>query len=623
MQRARLPIANSGRTFTNPVWAFQTHLNADPSRLINPTLADERLRAWILEAEAAGVQFPKFLMSKYPKYFGEHAANIATKPQPRVVGLLLRSDVTNQHDKFGLVTPLHTHLSNSTFVSQNLPFDEFEIRDAIYRLVNASGPLQAAIVPELVSFAISEKLGEQAGGASMDIAGLLSVLDVLSNNTSPVLARACAVVYPNGDQLEPVESVGEKLFGFLREYGKGTLLVCHEDCQLSEKYACDFEEVWLVRSFADLANYLQEAQLLEPLLSMRRITAQHMESATRFIADLGARDGTKVALRFAERVERSLYAASPSGNQPLRLQQQLQWNLEELHRHLGNYAAAVTHSQKAVDVLESMEQLSSFQEILDARVRLAAAMFDAHDFYRAKELLESSFQEVRLNPRIVRAESRAHLNNTLGRIGVVIGGADWHSLFQDSLDIQEVIAPEDVSRTRCYLLHGLLRSDQLVEARTQLELAIKNGEFGNPYMKFYAADYLRRSGFDNGPIQKLADPDSTRKGHAYGLYLQSRARSRWGSAESADLFDEAFKVFKEEADRQNPDSILELFACLMQLAFFSARADIVGFDKTLKEIFRILERREAIHISNWYLPFIPSKIDQASVEKLLARVPYF
>ncbi len=623
MQRARLPIANSGRTLTNPVWAFQTYLNTDPHRLINPALADQRLRAWILEARAAGVQFPKLLMTKYPRYFSLHPSIAGTMPEPRVVGLLLRSDLTMQHNKFGLVTPLNTDLSFGTFVSQNLPFDEFEIRDAIYRLVNAVGPLQAAIVPELVSFSISEKLGEQAGGASMDIAGLLSVLDALSNRTSPVLARACAVVYPNGDQLDPVESIEAKLSGFLREYGKGSLLVRNADCQLSAEYDCDFEQVWPVRSFANLANYLHLAGLLEPLLSIRRLSVQQMESATRFIVDLRARDGTKVALRFAERVERSLNASSTSGKQPLRLQQQIQWNLEELHRHLGNYAEAVTHSLRAVDALESMEQLSSFQEILDARVRLAAAMFDAHDFYRAKELLEISVREVQLNPRIVRAESRTHLNNTLGRISVVTGGSDWLSLFQSSLDIQEVLSPEDVSRTRCYLLHGLLRNDRLAEARAQLELAISNGEFGNQYLRFLAADYLRRGGLDNGPIQELADKDSALKGHAYGFYLQCRARSCWGSAKSEHLFEEAFRVFKEESDHLTPDSILALFATFMKLAFFTARRDVVGFEKALRESLRMLERIEAKSLSAWYMPFIPTSIDHASVERLLARVPYF
>jgi hypothetical protein len=80
-------------------------------------------------------------------------------------------------------------------------------------------------LPELLAFKISDTLGDRCEGDSMDIAGLLAIVDAANGSKHELLGAVAAVVSPaDENELEPSKSVSIKLDAFKREFGRAHFL---------------------------------------------------------------------------------------------------------------------------------------------------------------------------------------------------------------------------------------------------------------------------------------------------------------------------------------------------------------------------------------------------------------
>ena len=370
----------------------------------------------------------------------------------------------------GFVTPLRTRKNPMGWkISRSyLPFEAGHIQDALVRLLDASAIGLEQSVPELCGFSIEEDLNEFASGSSMHIAGLLSVVDAMNGHSAEEFSCACAVVMPEDDNLSSVDSIDVKLTAFAREYGKASLLVCHPDYEVPETLAECFPEsvIWRVDSFAGLAEKLMELDLLSAF-TQRPFSTGDLAEARRRLAWFTSERKTGEALKFAERLEGAVNKIGVSG---LRVQQAIELELEELNRHSGRYIKAIQHSRSAVELLERLGSVSSFQELLDAKVRLAAALLDGHQFDEGASMLEELLPTVESTSDLFTAESEVSFRNTLGRLKVLRKEDGWETLFRKSLELQKVVDRASIPRTRGYLVHSYLRSGQLEKAERELEV---------------------------------------------------------------------------------------------------------------------------------------------------------
>ena len=145
-------------------------------------------------------------------------------PCPGVVGLVV-DRVTDD----AWVVPLQVEASREWSTDSTLPFTSTGLQDLLIRLLRAAGLPSSRAVPERFAFKIRDLLGHPSAGPSMHVAGVLAVVRA-ANRCPPLLSRACAVLQAEGDRLAPVASVRLKLTAFLRECGRGTLLIRHRDC---------------------------------------------------------------------------------------------------------------------------------------------------------------------------------------------------------------------------------------------------------------------------------------------------------------------------------------------------------------------------------------------------------
>jgi hypothetical protein len=265
---------------------------------------------------------------------------------PRIWGLVVRRDQ-------GFVVPLRTALSGAWSVHENLPFHAQQLKALLRQLLEAAGVAYKGIELDRLAFRIEGPSSGPIDGPSMDIAGLLSMLDAASGCTLPLLSGTCAVVQvtdPTGGQLGPVGAVESKLEAFEREREHGSLLIRHPDCKASEALRTRFDHVWEVRTLSELAQRLRRAQVLP---------------------------------KFFEWIERT-EAFSPARVSPL---MRLQWICLRLDRsnHVGNVESGLVEEAKA---LALRLRDDNDRECCEAMLRVAVSYTNGFEFEAAAECLK-------------------------------------------------------------------------------------------------------------------------------------------------------------------------------------------------------------------------------------------
>lgn len=613
-----------GKVLTNPIWALS--IQAERANEYNLYDFQLSLWKWLKLLESKNIRFPARVKQEYLYLLPNAELEAYSPPDHRVIGLVVEhNSITDQ--KVGLVNPLIVNInSRGWVVSHTLPFQAGHIQDCLYRLLRESGLSIEDRVPELTGFSIREQLNELPTGSSMHVAGLIAVIDALNGKKSDLFRSVCAIVKPVENRLESVESIDTKLKGFRREYDKGSLLIRQKYCSEGEKWDSLFETVWEVNTFADLAHHLVNANQLNAVLHLNPFNKDSLESARTRIRWLCEEQKMHEALDFAERLERTVNA----GEEPfLRVQQSVELELEELNRHLGRFDKAILHSRNAVESIESLSNISCYQELYDAKIRLGAALYDGHEFQNAHDLLSPLLGEIEENPQLVTAESQYMLFNTLGRVKVILGEhpSNWNVLFEKSIRLQEIVDTDNIARTRCYLIHGLLRHHQLDEAEREIQKASKSNPdfYSHSFITFYIADLHRRLGkntFEDTEFEKLGNHVD---GYLFGFYLQATARQTCRKVEDrVERFLSAANEFNKEAGQLDDFSLLRLFSSFMEYSAALVQEKQDEAVKTHTAIIEFLERENASALRDYYQELLPaSDGTYEEMEKVLSAIPYF
>lgn len=608
-----------GRVRTNLGWSIEKHRLqiADP---FDPERSRKRLQLWIKLLESKGIRFSKWIRSQYLSGVELESGYAAL---PRVVGLLV--DRSSGSD-YGLVNPLIAeHLSDSEWSvhPSYLPFQVGQLQDCLFKLLSEIGLSGGGELPELIAFSVVENLNERSEGQSMDIAGLLAIVDAMNGKTSPLFQCACAIVQPDGIRLSSVDSAELKLEAFRREFGQASLLVCGSRFVIPHHLKDCFPEqnVWRVDSFAELAHKLVSSgqmQVFEKQKQIRNSSLRVIETRLHWLQEQG-RIGD--ALKFSERLEKVVLANKANG---IRVRQAIEIQLQDLSRHIGSFQESIKYAALATQEISENRELFSFQEEVEANVRLAAALFDGHEFEKAASLLSGWVVKVNQEMQLIDADSKVKLFNTLGRILIVLNQDGWQELFRRSIELQRLFDPENVVRTQCYLVQGLLRFD-LGAAEKQL-VNMEKEDAGNSadFLKFYRAELARRKG-DLWEDLRFESDREKKAGHAFGFYLQATARQNGRSKEDAQArFSRAASVFLIAAGKGKKLNLLNLFAAFMRLGAAVSAKDRVRVVAELETVQKFLSGDEAVRLSDYYQEYLQFSIgDSNALKELLSSVPYF
>jgi hypothetical protein len=579
----------------------------------------------LADATRVLVTLPAFAVEEFKRkgYLPEHFLIPTDSARPGVLGLVVAPG-----SELGLVLPLRANRPRAStdgwHFAEGLPFQREQVLDALAALVAASDLPTAGVLPERLAFRFDNLLERRALGNSMTVAAVLAILNTLAGGNSEVLRCACAVVEPVPGGLHAVEHIRAKLAAVRREHRGGSLLVCAAGCLIAAEFRSDFEQVWEVSSWEDLARKLDAASLLAPLLEQAPLHGGEVQriherlqwlvrSAHRYTdaSDLGERF---VACRLAEVVSASLTDT-------------IAGLLAESYRHQGRFVAACTASQPIHHAAHDRGPFTSYDEQASAAAEYAAALFDAHDFAAIPPLLQPWVETARQDPLRLRPETRVKVFNTLGRARVVLGVDGWQPLFRASLELQERLDPGNVLRTSSYLVHGLLRSGDVKEARRQFEqlpsLERIPGISGW-MLAFLRADLARRAQEQwSATWLEEARPGEQFPGHPLGFYFQATARQP-GRTDALARLDRAEAFLRQDAG-DNPRNICTLFASCMALAAAARKDSPASWSEAATAIHAFLADPAAAPLQAYYAPALPSAEDHpdpAAAERLLTLIPY-
>ena len=244
-----------------------------------------------------------------------------------------------------------------------------------------------------------------------------------------------------------------KLGAFVREYGRGTLLIRPAQCAEADAFDRFFTTVWRVDSLEELAALAESAGLLAPFRRQTPLNQMRFERARDRLLNLAMvhHHYQRVLPLARQLLEHPRTADVPRGSVD-----DIRRLIYDLQRHLGRYADAVGSATSEVRRLTRHSEWSSYDEQARAAAALASALFDAHRFGEARDLLSSWYERIQSDAGVVSPLARVMVYNTLGRVDAITGG-DWEQRFRASLALQRVTDPPGRARTFYYLAHALLR----------------------------------------------------------------------------------------------------------------------------------------------------------------------
>ena len=446
-----------------------------------------------------------------------HGAFKGRKPKPRVVGLLY-DDIRH----IGFVNPLTTSLCQELRHSSLLPFEARDIQTLLVQLCDKAFPESRNILPERLAFSFDGTLNHNCIGNSMHIAGLLSALDSLSDKVVSIFDRACAVVEmgPEG-RLIPVGHVEDKLTAFLREYGRGSLLVRATECKASNSFVSDFDDVWSVESFDQLADHLIRIdEVRRPLTDAKPVGEQHMSILLSHLRRLEGQRCNADTIRICERVGSCGLADEVVHYDRVRMRK---YHADAL-RHSGRFADSLDVCVELErDLNQLPESLVSSEELLSHHIDKAAALIDSCDYRGALEELDSWLDIAQSDAQRFSAGKRVELFNTAGRCLVLLNQSGWEELFAQSIDLQGYTDRGSIPRTESYLVHGLLRTNRLDVAAAYVdkhETLDNAGALFDGFTFFHRVDLDRRRGDVTNDVRLSSEGD----GYTHAFALQAAAR---------------------------------------------------------------------------------------------------
>lgn len=522
----------------------------------------------------------------------------------------------------GYVTQLKVESSAHWQIADNLPFRAGHIQEALLCLLGSYGTDSS--LPELWTFRITDALGERCEGDSMDIACLLAIIDKLDGQSNQVVSRSAAVVCPAYDgALKPVKSVEAKLKAFTRELGRGSLLVRHPDDFNAAAYDQNFDLVWRVRTFGELADNLHRSGLLGKLLEPHSLTvADTIPIISQMQKLMSDESRLPKAIEFIARLKNRLSDATP-----LRLKLEIYRAEEDVCRHSGRFDRAIELRALRSD-MESHSRLTCYEHQIDEDTRTAAALYDAHRFHEMVEILAPWFRKIDADPLICSPESRPPLLNTLARALVVTGDNRWEELLLASIELQKQVAPSQVARTANYLIHGYLKTDLLNEAGRLLERMRRESidHESRKHLNFLDAEFARQAG-RLWSEEHLMELQLDAVHHTTGFLLQAVARQRDRSRESrCELFQKATGTFMTNVRDDDRLNIKRLLAACCRVGFAIAGGSPKDLESACGELATYLDQPGLQAVKTHYseeLDRVLRRPCDETMDALFSRVPFF
>jgi hypothetical protein len=598
---------------TNPVLAVDAlarSLVADPRRW---AVAEPRLDEPIGRLALQGHGLPKLNLQSWVELgvLGQAAAEKASRPwQPGVLGLV-------HGEPGGCVVPLSVEPAVSWRIAPQLPVDSRRLTDLLMGLLAEASAIEPGVLPEARAFVVTTPFPWSCVGTSMEVAAALAVLRCAAG-APPALARSCALVEAAGSQLRPVDEIETKLRAFLRECGRGTLLVRHPGCRASAAFVDMFDEVWSVSSLADLARILAPLGVFAAWSTKGPHGLAEADMVLSRLRDLHQAGPDHAAI---VQLSRRALKSSWRGDVPPAIRHRPRLDLLRSLRHLGCYAEALQVGELWRQEVRELGEASSLEQVADADLEFAAGLFDTADFERMLEILGPWLHRVELEPLCLSPGLRVRLWNTAARAMVRLPRDGWDALLRRSLDLQHRTDPASVPRTRNYLIEGLLRSGKSDEAEQQIVAADESNPdpTSKAWLAFYRADLARRQGCSwVSPEMEAARPAARLANHPLGLYLQATARQPGRTAEDAsERFAKASECFAFDAERGRAANVLWVLVHCMRTA-----ADLQGGRSSSMARASLASATQQPGLELLHSRLGPPPIDMASLGKYFSRLPW-
>ncbi|MGF1583044.1 MAG: hypothetical protein ACFCD0_27305 [Gemmataceae bacterium] len=615
-------VADQGLIRTNPVWCMDQLLARWEGRDEYWVALPHSLGRVITALAQVGINFPRNALERWGVQLSDSEQDLAKEPKPGVVGL-----VVDRLCDEGLVLPLSVKRTDEWSIDPSLPFrDVVGFQLLCLQLLRALHLPNSDGVPERFAYTFGDPLGRRSDGASMHVAGMLAIVRA-ENNDPSALDRACSVVQPDQEHLVPVSGIRPKLDAFLREYETGTLLIRAKGCQEAKAYCEHFEEVWEVTSLEDLAKELESRGWLKVFLTHQRLTKAEATTVANKARRLEVEEHRyQDALNLVARAERCEFAPDV----PMRIRREFRQQQIDLHRHLGAYQQSANLADEFSRELRD-SVASSYDDLAEADVNRASALYSPHNFEGMVSLLEPWRNHLTEDPFQVKAVTRLKVFNTLGRALVALEQDGWEDLFFWSEKLLEELEPSDLPRTWSYRAQGYLRAGRLEEAEEVLQ-RIENhpglGDMSRWFLRFWQADAARRRGriWEDQEMEQATV--SRRVGHPFAFYFQATARQPGREiADSVERFRRAREFFGQDRpgsqDEQNIQCFLTDCICLAEAAWQNNQQ---SWDDTLGRLENQLVPTTSFTLHEHYKGCLPSKgsdPDRETVEKLLVKVPFF
>ncbi len=549
-----------------------------------------------------------------PNWIRVDASRLQTS-QDRIgsVGLVVDAGGENA---VGYTTRLTAEPNRTWDISADLPFRPVHLQSLLLRVLGEIGIDDG--LPELFAFRVTDTLTQRCEGDSMDLAGLLSIIDAVTGRREKLLAATAAVVSPVGqDELEPSKSVATKLTAFEREFGRGSLLIRHPDDIDAAEFDHLFVFVWKIARVAELAAYLRQSELTVPLLAAFPLRTEHAGAIAARIEYLHQNESEFVeASHFIRRLHDRM-----DENTPLRIKLDVSFAEEDILRHRGNFGSAI-EVRRQRHWLETNPNLTSYERRADSDNRHAAALYDAHRFEEAIETLLPWAEKFCDDPQVCSPETRAVLFNTLSRCMVTQFDQRWESFLHQSISIQQAIDPANVGRTKNYLIHGYLKFGRSDDALTILSQS--SSEKTDPYLIWLTAEHARltEQTWSEAEIDRIT---FDARNHVCGFIFQAIARQPSQSPEiRSKLLRRAAGTFSYRVD-YDATNLKRLLVSYCDLASFVSVKDEPSVSRAIRSCMDVLAIPGFEYVNNWYrdeLNCVKQDRDWNAIERLFMRVPH-
>jgi len=552
--------------------------------------------------------------------------------RPGISGLAYR-EKNDVNRNYALVCPLKARIQGFWHVSSHLPFSKDELlgfTDALfadfYKMHDFNG------LPERFAFSIDGLMNENVHGPSMTATGFLAILDAAHSETRftgashaghPLLSAATAVVQREGDRLRPVAGEHVKVQAFIREFGRGTLLVCASD-SCAETFKPWFDHIWKVKSMSEFATRLFETGLLSVFARRRPLSLEDAVNVSARMTRIEVLMDYDRALAIVQRA----ISCGFSKKLPERWRRHFYEFQNRLLRLTGHTTqSSDRHADFLVYINEAPELLCK-EEHLKAVRGYAASLFDCHRFEEGVRILKPLIEEILISPQSYHPNSRTFTWNTYAMLGSVRGILpDWADYNLKALDLQKRWDFTRVHRTLNHMLQSHIRLNELEQAQHILDEMLKAGPMdtsSSVYFTIYHAYYHRARGkkwlMGDPLMEKQKDP------FLKARYFQATARMK-GISPDESLSRLARAIEELEHNSKQPARGVRIFLLTaLRLLYAARKEDRILAEQhvhTLKE-FLNLEKYSAF--KSFYadsMSALESRPDAEASEYLFRQIPHF